>query len=76
MGQVTLKQVQKKLDEINKIKGTDFRIFPNYLGYVICSYHYGICQWPNVFNGSLRECSAFLKGIMYNIEETKTKKEK
>lgn len=68
MGQVTLKQVQKKLDEINRIKGTDFRIFPNYLGYGISNYHNGIYQWPNAFNGSLRECEAFLKGMMYGHE--------
>ena len=65
MVRVTLKQVQKKLDKINRIKGTDFRIFPNYLGYAISNYHNGIYQWPNAFNGSLKECLAFLKGMMY-----------
>ena len=67
MERTTLKQVQKEIDKVNRIKGTDFRIFPNLYGYGISDYQKGIYQWPNAFNGPLRECLAFLKGMMYNI---------
>ena len=67
----TLRQVKEKLDEVNAKKKTDLRIFPNCHGYGISNFHKGVYVWPNVFNGSLRECYAFLKGMTYNIKENK-----
>lgn len=71
MTMITKKKVQTLLYEVNKKNGSDIRLIQNNGPYGLSAFNGGIYVWPNLFNGSLRECHAFLSGMLQALNQQK-----
>ena len=63
MERITQKKLKELLVVVNKELNTNMIVFPNMYGYGI-SNNDGI-RYPNAFNGSAKECYAFMQGLLY-----------
>lgn len=67
----TKKKVQALLDEVNEKGGSDIRLIQNNAPYGLSDFVDGTYAWPNLFNGSLKECHAFLSGMLQVLNRQK-----
>ena len=67
----TKKKVQALLDEVNRKGGSDIRLIQNNAPYGLSDFVKGMYTWPNLFNGSLKECHAFLSGMLRGLNQQK-----
>lgn len=67
----TKKKVQALLDEVNRKGGSDIRLIQNNAPYGLSDFVKGMYVWPNLFNGSLKECHAFLSGMLQVLNRQK-----